>query len=329
MMSKILQSHTVLVTGATGTIGPTLSLYLLKQGYQVRSYSRHRPPNGLFPKDIQHFVGDITDAATLETALTGVDIVFHLAAFLHVENPSPELASEYHRVNVLGTQCLAQLSQVAGVRRFVYFSTVKVYGLHQTEPVQETVIPAPKSLYAKTKLDGENAILKLQGMEVVVLRLSAVFGEQLQGSWQRMVKAIAQGWFIPIGSLQNVRSLTYVEDVAQAALLVAEHPNTPGNIYNLVSYESAKMQDILDAIYKGLNRRRPNFCLPVTLVMSLLWVTQYGMAMLGKRGSITSDTLQQFIIDETYSGSKLRQIGFAPKFSLSSAWKLTLEQLQK
>lgn len=324
-----MQSRIVLVTGATGTIGPVLSTYLLKQGYQVRTYSRHSPVTGLLPEGVQHFVGDITDITTLQTALAGVDTVFHLAAFLHIENPSPDLAAEYRRVNVLGTQCVAQQSKAAGVRRFVYFSTVKVYGIHQAESVRETTIPLPKSLYAKTKLDGEDAIRNIEGMEVVVLRLAAVFGGQLQGSWRRMIKAIVSGWFVPMGNLQNVRSLTYVEDVAQAAILVAEHPASPGNIYNLVGYESAKMQDILDAIYIGLNRRRPKFCLPSILVMSLVWLTQHSMALLGKHSPVTSETLQQFVIDETYSGSKLRQLGFAPKFSLSSAWKLTLEQLQE
>jgi len=118
-----------LVTGATGAVGPSLVNHLLNQGYTVRSYGLDEPTPGLFAEQIEHFTGDINDKASLSRALMGADIVFHLAALLHIENPGPEFAPQYQRVNVDGSRLVAEQAALAGVHRLIYFSTVKVYGI--------------------------------------------------------------------------------------------------------------------------------------------------------------------------------------------------------
>src|SRR5258708_37376498 len=96
--------NVALVTGATGAIGPSLVAHLLANGYQVRAFSRHRPALGLMPATAEHIQGDITDKDSLKKALDNVDLVLHLAALLHIENPPPQMASLYQAVNVAGTQ---------------------------------------------------------------------------------------------------------------------------------------------------------------------------------------------------------------------------------
>ena len=169
-------SATALVTGATGAIGPTLVSQLLANGYIVRTYGRTFPPPWLLELGIVHYSGSITDANALALALKGVDTVFHLAALLHIENPSPTLTSEYHRVNVVGGKTIAEGSARATARQVIYFSTVKVYGIRQRLPVKEAYPTVPKTIYARTKLEGEQAIKGAEGIESTVLRLSPVYG---------------------------------------------------------------------------------------------------------------------------------------------------------
>ena len=116
-------------------------------------------------------------------------------------------------------------------------------------------------------------------------------------------------WFIPIGSLQNRRSLVYVEDVVTAAQLVAEHPHTPGNIYNVVGHETVTMHEILAAIYKALDKPIPFVRLAAFPVTFAVFIGEKGLALLGKRSPLTADTIQQLVTDEVYAGDRLSQLG--------------------
>ena len=317
-----------LVTGATGAVGPALVRHLLQSGYTVRVYARKAPTAGLFPAEVAYSQGDIADQEALARALKGVDLVFHLAALLHIENPSPEMAALYRTVNVDGTRNVLALSIQAGVKRFIYFSTVKVYGLQQLTPVTEDTAPQPETFYAQTKFQAEQAVLETREIETVVLRLSAVYGPRLRGSWERMVKAIARGWFRPIGALRNRRSLTYVDDVAIAARFVAEHPDTAGRIYNVVGHESVTMHEILTAIYQALGKPMPRLSVPAFLAVSGAFILEKALRLSGKRSPLTVDTIRQIVDDEVYSGERLRQLGmtYTP---LNVGWKTTIEAINR
>ncbi|GAB4538296.1 MAG: NAD-dependent epimerase/dehydratase family protein [Anaerolineae bacterium] len=311
-----------LVTGATGAIGPSLVNQLLDNGYTVRTYNLSRPSSDLFDNDkVISFQGDITDGAALGEALAGVEVVFHLAALLHIENPTPDMAPRYWRVNVEGSRIVAEEAARAGVRRLVYFSTVKVYGVQQREPVTELHPTNPKTIYAQTKLEGERAVCAVEGLETVVLRLSAVYGPRLRGSWDRLVKAIQRGWFLPVGNLQNVHSLTYVSDVARAAQLAAEHPDMAGGIYNVVGYETPAMREILGAIYSLLGRRLPAMRIPAHLALLSAHIAEKGLALANRRSPVTPDSVRQLFQDEAYSGTALRSFGFDPSVSLEEGWR--------
>jgi len=321
---------TALITGATGAIGPSLIQHLLKNGYAVRTFSRHQPAEALLPAAVEVVQGDLTDSSsnTLAQALSGVDVVFHLAAMLHIENPSPTLAPRYEAVNVGGTQNVINAAAQAGVVRFVYFSTVKVYGLHQREPVHEAIPPTPSTLYAQTKWKGEQVVNSAQDIETVILRLSAVYGPRLRGSWERMVKAIARGWFIPIGTLRNQRSLTYVEDVARVAQWAVESPNSAGQTYNVVGHEGVSMHAILSAIYGALGRSLPAWRLPAFAVLPAVFAIDKGLSLFGKRSPLNLDTVRQLINDEVYAGEKLRNGGFQAFTPLEQAWRETVGGLR-
>src|SRR6185436_2283127 len=130
--------------------------------------------------------GDLLDEDALQRATTGIDVGFHLAAKLHINNPGAALEDEYRQVNVEGTRLLLDKSVAAGVRRFVYFSTINVYGLsHPGQVLSETDTPAPDGIYAETKYDAERYVLDARHPETlapigVVLRLAALYGPHMK-----------------------------------------------------------------------------------------------------------------------------------------------------
>ncbi len=315
-----------LVTGATGAIGPSLVSHLLGNGYDVRVYSRRPPVGQFFSNGATFIAGDITNSAALRRALLGVDVVFHLAALLHIENPPPSIVANYRRVNVEGTRMVAEQAAQAGVQRFIYFSTVKVYGIHTRRPVDESCLPRPRTIYAQTKLAGEQAALAVHGLETTVLRLSAVFGPRLKGSWQRLLQAVVKGTFLPIGRLSNMHSLTYVDDVAQAALRIAESPHAPGKVYNIVGYERPTLKEILEAIYAGLGKSAPRISIPTPLALIGAFALEKFLPCFGKTTPITVSAMQQLVMDEVYSGETLRGLGFAPQLSLDEGWQRTIQE---
>jgi UDP-glucose 4-epimerase len=323
----LMGEEIVLVTGATGALGPTLVNYLLNSGYAVRSYGLDRPHPRLFGEQIEHITGDINDEERLLRALAGADTVFHLAALLHIENPDPSLAARYQQVNVQGSRNVAEQAAKAGARRLIYFSTVKVYGVQQSTPVTEDYPTDPQTLYAKTKLEGEKAIWAVSGLETTALRLAAVYGPRLKGPWNRLVHAIERGWFLPIGDLQNRHSLISVTDVARAAVLVSECQDSIGRTINLVGYETPTLQEILEAIYTAFGKRVPPVRIPGWLGLLAASLPEHSLSFVGKRSPITRISIGQLIRDEVYSGAALRELGFESSTSLAESWKEVIEQM--
>ena len=99
---------TILVTGATGTIGPRVVHALHQAGCQIRAFSVDAPKAGVFPQNVEVLIGDVTDQVAVQSAIQGIDAVIHLAALLHIVNPPPELREKYERINVGGTAMVVE-----------------------------------------------------------------------------------------------------------------------------------------------------------------------------------------------------------------------------
>ena len=227
-------NHTphILMTGATGAVGPRVVASLFEAGYGIRTLSLDSPPRGLWPEGIDAQIGDVTDPGVVQSAMQGIDAVIHLAALLHIVNPPPELQREYERINVGGTATVVEAARSAGVGRLVFFSTIAVYGDSAGKVLTEDSPPHPDSFYAQTKLDAERIVLAAKredGQPLgTVLRLGAVYGSRIKGNYRRLLLALARGRFVPIGPGTNRRSLVYDKDVARAALLAVRHPDAAG-----------------------------------------------------------------------------------------------------
>lgn len=316
------------VTGATGAIGPALVERLLLCGYRVRVLMRHSTlPTDLADKvEVHH--GSITDRLLLAQLVAGADVVFHLAAKLHINNPAPELQAEYQAVNVDGTRILAEASQAAGVGRLVFFSTISVYGPTELGKIwDECSSPQPRTLYAQTKHDAELVVLRARRGDsdeplTVVLRLAAVYGPRVKGNYARLVSALRRGLFVPLGTGRNRRTLVYDQDVVTAAILAAEHPAAAGNIYNVTNGHIHTFNDIIVAICQALARTPPRYHLPVPPFRLLAAILEDGLRLLGRESPIVRGTIQKLLEDVAVSGEKIqRELQFRPAFDLTTGWE--------
>lgn len=325
----------VLVTGATGAVGPSVVAALSEAGLQIRTLSRHAPPPEQLPAGIDARSGDIADPAAVQAAVEGVDSVIHLAANLHVFDPPGELRPLYERINVGGTANVVEAALHAGVGRVVFFSTIAVYGTSPAgEALTEDAPLHPDSYYAQTKARAERIVLAAPGGAGapigVVLRLGAVYGKRIKGNYRQLLLALAQGRFVPVGRGNNRRTLVYDGDVARAALLALRHPDAAGKIFNVTDGHIHPMHAIIEAISDALGRRPPRLRLPLGPVNGLVGVLEDVGRFCGWRPPVCRATIDKYTEDMAVDGSKFcRELGFTPAYDLKTGWRETIAEMRR
>lgn len=318
----------VLVTGATGAVGPALVQALVRRGDRVRTLTRTPPPPGLLPAGIDAHTGNVADPGAVARAMDEVGCVFHLAAQLHITNPGPELRAQYTGVNVEGTRHLLAAAMAAGVGRVVHFSTINVYGPGTRGVIFDEDSPLrPDSWYAETKARAEE--LALGGGNATVLRLAAVYGPGMKGNYLRLLRALERGRFLMLGAGENRRTLVHVRDVAAAALLAADDPGAIGRIYNVTDGQIHPLRAIIAAMARGVGRRPPAFHLPVAPVSLAAMLIERSARLAGRRTPLERATLAKWLEDIAVRGQRLQdELGFRPAVDLVTGWRETAEALR-
>jgi UDP-glucose 4-epimerase len=324
----------ILITGATGAVGPYVVAALHDAGFRIRTLSMDSPPAGLWPEGVEARMGDITDPSAVQAAAQGVQGVIHMAALLHIVNPPPELQGKYERINVEGTATVTEAARQAGVRRLVFFSTISVYGASAGSVLTEETPPRPDSFYAHTKLKAERIVLeaKRKGGEPVgtVLRLGAVYGARIKGNYQRLLHAISRSRFLPIGRGDNRRTLVYDRDVARAALLALEHPAAVGRIFNVSDGKLHTLNDIISAICRALDRKPPRLSLPVGPVRLAAGIAEDAAGFMGFSPPITRAAIDKYTEDVAVDSRRIQEeLGFKPLYDLAAGWKATVQEMRQ
>lgn len=271
--------RTVLVTGATGFVGRQLLPLLAARGWQVRAATRRPDALGgvvCVP------VGDIGPDTDWGPALAGIDAVVHLAARVH--RPAEiraGLADGYERDNHHGTATLARAAVRARVRRLVYVSSVKALGegTRPGQPFTDATPPAPVDVYGVSKLNAERAIQAIaadSGLAWVILRPPLVHGPGAVGNLAALAGAIRRGLPLPLGLIDNRRSLIHVANLCDALACALDHPAAPGTWLVSDGTPLATPQ-IVRALAEGVGR--PARLLPVPPALIRL-----GARLLGRPG---------------------------------------------
>jgi UDP-glucose 4-epimerase len=256
------------VTGGAGFIGSHLVEALVARGDDVVVYDSlfsGRESNLASVRDRIEFVrADVRDLPSVAGAIAGADHVFHLAAVGSVPRSvaDPETTTT---ANVMGTLNVLMAARDAKVRRVVFASSSSAYGEVKTFPQVETMVPAPLSPYAASKVAGElycRAFLKVYGLETVSLRYFNVFGPRQDPNSQyaavipRFATAILEGRRPTIyGDGKQSRDFCFVENVVRANLLAAEAPGAVGGVFNIACSGSHDLLELLDRMMENLGRR--------------------------------------------------------------------------
>lgn len=307
----------ILVTGANGFIGRALCEYLTANRYDVLPVVRHTSniPN-------EYILNDF-DKTSWNKALDGCDSVVHLAGLAHIMDKQNANNSHnaFHSANVSFTKMLADNAVAAGVRRFIFISTVKVNGEY-TEPgisFSSNDLPNPKANdeYAISKLKAEQSLQKIAketGLELVIIRPPLVYGPGVKGNFLSLLKMLDRGLPLPFGAIHNQRSLVGLNNLIDLIITCLNHPAANNQIFFVSDNEDLSTTVLLKRMGKALNK--PSRLIPISSN-----IFKIGLNIIGKK-NLSQRLLENLQID-THQTKEL--LNWSPPSSVDDELQRTTE----
>jgi dihydroflavonol-4-reductase len=256
----------LLITGASGFIGSRLALRAHQLGADVIATGRAELPveverlQELRTAGVRVEAGVLQDLPLVERLLEGRDTVIHLAAAQH-EAEMPE--SYFRAVNVDAVRTLLAACRDRGVRRFVYGSTIGVYGDASESLLDEDSPVRPENIYTRTKLEAESLVRSFaQHFQTSIVRIGETYGPG-DRRLLKLFRSIARGHFVMLGSGTNRRQCIHVDDLARGLLLTAQHPAAVGQTFIMAGREIMTTQEMVRHIATVLERKPPSLQLPL------------------------------------------------------------------
>lgn len=267
----------VLVTGATGFVGGELIKIIHGSGLPVRSAGRRDPGVGDYAA-----IRGMDSATDWRPALEGVSVVVHCAARVHMmEEDAVNPLAEFRRVNVEGTRALARQAAAAGVCRFVFLSSIKVNGEATAPglPFTSKDVPQPEDAYGISKYEAEETLRQIAaetGMEVVIIRPVLVYGPGVKGNFRSMMSWLAKGMPLPLGAINNRRSLVSLDNLVSLIVTCLDHPAAADQVFLASDGEDLSTTALLRRLATAIGR-------PARLLSVPPWALELAAAIVGKR----------------------------------------------
>jgi nucleoside-diphosphate-sugar epimerase len=272
-----------LITGPTGFVGQQLCAQAMKNGVAVYcALRRHEDVPGSAGSFV---IKDLDGTTDWGAAIKSVNVVVHLAARVHVmSDPIADPLAAYRTVNVDGTLNLARQASAAGVRRFVFVSSIKVNGEYSRpdRPFSESDVPDPQDAYGQSKLEAEHGLRQISadtGMEVVVIRPPLVYGPGVKANFAALMRAVQLGWPLALGAIYNRRSLVALDNLVDFILTCATHPKAANQTFLVSDGNDLSTTELV----RGLARAAG---VPARLMPVPVWALQAGASILGRGGDV-------------------------------------------
>jgi len=313
----------VLVTGAAGFTGGRLAHTLLAAGDTVRALTRSPVP-ALAEAGAEVVTGDLRDAAAVERAAAGVEVVYHIAAIYRQAGLRDEV---YRAVNAAAVRTVIDAAARAGARRVVHCSTVGVHGDIEHPPAREDAPLRPGDIYQVTKLEGERIAREAAEdteMEVVIVRPTGIYGPG-DRRLLKLFRGVARGRFATLGSGRIFYHLTYIDDLVEGFRLCATVPGAAGRTYILAGPEVTTLNELVAIVATEAGVAPPRLHLPVWPFWVAGALCETACAPLGIEPPLYRRRVDFFTKSRKFDISRARaEIGYAPKVGLREGVARTL-----
>ncbi len=327
-------SSSLLVTGAGGFIGRALVKALLERGESVVANDIRMAPllaeldrGGVSRANLSLVEGDIAEPSTQEECTHDARGVFHLAA-AHLSVSAPD--AEYRRTNVDAVRSLIETCSDRGVERFVHLSSVGVFGAIENPPADEATPCRPESIYERTKLEGEQVVLRAareHGFPAIVLRPAWVYGPGDERT-EKLFRAIAKGRFVQAGRGDMLRHSIYIEDMVRACLVASTNRGPTGQVVIIGDRQPRKVAELLATI-ADLCGVDPPRQVPLPLLWLAGWGAEAVFGVFGKEPPLSRRTLRFFSGNTAFDTSRARDLlGFEASYDLERGLEATYRQIE-
>ncbi|MBV5341160.1 MAG: SDR family oxidoreductase [Deltaproteobacteria bacterium] len=314
--------NSILITGANGFVGLSLLKKTISRGYNVKCSTRKI--NSLM-SEVQTFVmGEMIHSTDWMLALKSINVIIHLAARVHVMHEiADDPLAEFRYVNVEGTLNLARQAATAGVRRFVFVSSVKVNGESTVldKPFSPDDYPDPRDPYGISKREAEDglfAISRETGMEVVIIRPTLVYGPGVKANFYTMMRWLHKGVPLPFGAVQNKRSLVALDNLVSFIVHCLDHPKAANEIFLISDGEDVSTTELLQKMANAFGKKA--LLLPIPVELMKLFAN-----ILGK-----GDVAQRLFGSLQVDSSKARDLlGWRPVTTMDEQLKKTADAFLK
>ena len=322
----------VLVTGGAGFVGAHLVRRLLSRGHQVTSLDRSPGLCGdeLRARGANLMLGSVTEPADVQRAMAGCELVYHLASpFGDIMQPN----AVYWEIEVNGTRNVLETARSQGVRRVVHCSTQGVHGIITDPPGNEDSPMAPRDYYCYTKVEGEKLCQEFlaQGMDVVVVRPTSVYGPGDIRGWLKLYQMVGRGWFLMIGDGKTLNHPVYVENLVDLLELTATNPAAKGRVYLAGDDEAVTLTELVRKVAAAIGTdvriiRFPWYRLAWLGATSIESVS----ILLGIRPSVFRRRLSWFKTNRAFRIDRAKQeLGYQPRVTLTEGLARTADWYRK
>lgn len=288
----------ILITGSNGFLGQYLCQFLAEQNYLVLAQTR-KAQTFSYP-NIININFDLNDSLD-NIDLSKVEVIIHCAGRAHVMNETAASPLEaYRQTNVQGTLNLAKKAVQSGVKRFVYLSSIKVNGEQTTiQPFKPSDIVNPEDPYGLSKYEAEQALLDLSketGLEVVIIRPVLIYGPNVKANFKSMVGLASKKLPLPIGCLDNKRSMVSIYNLADLIYTCMSHPKANREIFLASDQEDISVKQLFEKLAYYQNNKLIMLPVPKSLINFLA-------SLVGKK-AVASRLCSELVVD----GSKNTQL---------------------